>query len=195
MDNNLTKTQKEILKDFKVQKYKITDKVRVKKGLRNISSWIEETYGKLDYDCCCISDNMEKLEGRIVTITDSWVGSNGIPFYNIKEDDSTYSWQNWMFESNTSTKKEDKRIFTPKLTIDISQNKATIKAVATPSKSSKKQGKQKTSYSKCDTCYDKFDFKIGALLSVAKVLGFNQNEIDNLIEALEYLKQYNNKFN
>ena len=31
MDNNLTKTQKEILKDFKVQKYKITDKVRVNK--------------------------------------------------------------------------------------------------------------------------------------------------------------------
>lgn len=186
MDNNLTKTQKEILKDFKVQKYKITDKVRVKKGLRNISSWIEETYGKLDYDCCCISDNMEKLEGRIVTITDSWVESSGIPFYEINEDNNVYTWQNWMFESNTSTKKEDKRTFTPKLTIDISQNKATIKAVATPSK---KQGKQKTSYSKCNTYYDKFDFKIGALLSVAKVLGFNQDEIGQLVETLEHLNE------
>lgn len=178
--------KKEMLKDFKVQKYKIADKVRVKKGLRSIYSWIKKT---CDYDCCCIIDKMEKLEGKIITITGSWVGSNGIPFYNIKEDDSIYSWQNWMFESNTSTKKEDKRIFTPKLTIDISQNKATIKAVATPSKSSKKQGKQKTSYSKCDTCYDKFDFKIGALLSVAKVLGFNQDEIGQLVETLEHLNE------
>ena len=94
-----------------------------------------------------------------------------------------------MFESNSSTKKEDKRIFTPKLTIDILQNKATIKAVATSSKSSKKQGKQKTGYSKCDTYYDKFDFKIGALLSVAKVLGFNQDEISQLVETLEYLNE------
>ena len=91
-----------------------------------------------------------------------------------------------MFESNTTTKKEDKRIFTPKLTIDISQNKATIKAVATPSK---KQRKQKTGYSKCDTYYDNFDFKIGALLSVAKVLGFNQDEISQLAETLEYLNE------
>lgn len=195
MDNNLTKTQKEILKDFKVQKYKITDKVRVKKGLRNISSWIEETYGKLDYDYCGITDCMEKLEGTIVTVANSWTEPNGLSYYNIEEDNGNCIWQDWMFESNTSTKKEDKRIFTPKLTIDISQNKATIKAVAIPSKSSKKQRKQKTGYSKCDTYYDNFDFKIGALLSVAKVLGFNQNEIDNLIEALEYLKQYNNKFN
>lgn len=184
MDNNLTKAQKEMLKDFKVQKYKIADKVRVKKGLRNISSWIEETYGKLDYDCCCITDCMEKLEGTIITITDSWVESNGIPFYNIEEDNGNCIWQNWMFESNTNTKKEDKRIFTPKLTIDISQNKATIKAVATPSKSSKKQGKQRTSYSKCDTYYDNFDFKIGALLSVSKVLGFDKEFTDYLADLL-----------
>ena len=189
MDNNLTKTQKEMLKDFKVQKYKITDKAKVKKGLRNISSWVEETYGKLDYDCCCITDCMEKLEGTTVTIANYWLGSNGLSYYSIEEDNGTYNWQNWMFESNTSTKKEDKRTFTPKLTIDISQNKATIKAVATPSKSSKKQGKQKTSYSKCDTCYDNFDFKIGALLSVAKVLGFNQDEIGQLVETLEYLNE------
>lgn len=189
MDNNLTKTQKEILKDFKVQKYKITDKVRVKKGLRNISSWIEETCDNgYDY-CCCITDCMEKLEGTIVTIANYWLGSNGLSYYSIEEDNGTYNWQNWMFESNTSTKKEDKRIFTPKLTIDILQNKATIKAVATPSKSSKKQGKQKTGYSKCDTYYDKFDFKIGALLSVAKVLGFNQDEIGQLVETLEYLNE------
>ena len=152
MDNNLTKTQKEMLKDFKVQKYKITDKVKVKKGLRNISSWVEETYGKLDYDCCCITDYMEKLEGTTVTIANYWLGSNGLSYYSIEEDNGNCNWQNWMFESNTSTKKEDKRTFTPKLTIDILQNKATIKAVATPSKPSKKQGKQKTSYSKCDTC-------------------------------------------
>ena len=183
MDDNLTKTQKEILKDFKVQKYKIADKVRVKKGLRNISSWIEKT---CDYNCCCIIDNMEKLEGKIVTITKCWSDSKGIFYYIIEEDNGTYSWQNWMFESNISTKKEDKRIFIPKLTIDISQNKATIKAVATPSK---KQRKQKTSYSKCDTYYDKFDFKIGALLSAAKVLGFNQDEIGQLIETLEHLNE------
>lgn len=186
MDNNLTKTQKEMLKDFKVQKYKITDKAKVKKGLRSIYSWIKET---CDYDCCCITDYMEKLEGKIITITDSWVGSNGIPFYNIEEDNGNCNWQNWMFEPNSSTKKEDKRTFTPKLTIDILQNKATIKAVATPSKSSKKQGKQKTGYSKCDTYYDKFDFKIGTLLSVAKVLGFNQDEIGQLTETLEYLNE------
>ena len=189
MDNNLTKTQKEILKDFKVQKYKITDKVKVKKGLRNISSWVEETYGKLDYDCCCIADCMEKLEGTTVTIANYWLGSNGLSYYSIEEDNGTYNWQNWMFESNTNTKKEDKRTFTPKLTIDILQNKATIKAVATPSKSSKKQRKQKTGYSKCDTYYDKFDFKIGALLSVAKVLGFNQDEIGQLAKTLEYLNE------
>lgn len=188
MDDKLTKTQKEILKDFKVQKYKITDKVRVKKGLRSIYSRIKETCDN-EYDCCDISNNMEKLEGTIVTITDSWVESNGVPFYEINEDNNVYTWQNWMFESNTSTKKEDKRIFTPKLTIDISQNKATIKAVATPSKSSKKQRKQKTSYSKCDTYYDKFDFKIGALLSVAKVLGFNQDEIGQLVKTLECLHE------
>lgn len=195
MDDNLTKTQKEILKDLKVQKYKIGDKVRVKKGLRNLSSWIREICDKVNYNYCGISDNTERLEGTIVTIANYWLESNGISYYNIEEDNGTYIWQDWMFESNTSTKKEDKRTFTPKLTIDISQNKATIKAVAIPSKSSKKQRKQKTGYSKCDTYYDNFDFKIGALLSVAKVLGFNQNEIDNLIEALEYLKQYNNKFN
>lgn len=195
MDDNLTKTQKEILKDLKVQKYKIGDKVRVKKGLRNLSSWIREICDKVNYNYCGISDNTERLEGTIVTIANYWLESNGISYYNIEEDNGTYIWQDWMFESNTSTKKEDKRTFTPKLTIDISQNKATIKAVAIPSKSSKKQRKQKTGYSKCDTYYDNFDFKIGALLSVAKVLGFNQNEIDNLIEALENLKQYNNKFN
>ena len=189
MDDKLTKTQKEMLKDFKVQKYKITDKVKVKKGLRNISSWVEETYGKLDYDYCCITDCMEKLEGTTVTIANYWLGSNGLSYYSIEEDNGTYNWQNWMFESNTNTKKEDKRTFTPKLTIDILQNKATIKAVATPSKSSKKQGKQKTSYSKCDTYYDNFDFKIGALLSVAKVLGFNQEEIGQLAETLEYLNE------
>ena len=183
MDDNLTKTQKEMLKDFKVQKYKITDKVRVKKGLRSIYFWIKET---CDNDCCCITDYMEKLEGKIVTIANYWLGSNGIPFYNIEEDNGTYNWQNWMFESSINTKKEDKRTFTPKLTIDILQNKATIKAVATPSK---KQGKQKTGYSKCDTYYDKFDFKIGALLSVAKVLGFNQDEIGQLVETLEYLNE------
>ena len=189
MDNNLTKTQKEMLKDFKVQKYKITDKVRVKKGLRNISSWIEETCDNgYDY-CCCITDCMEKLEGTTVTIANYWLGSNGLSYYSIEEDNGTYNWQNWMFESNTSTKKEDKRTFTPKLTIDISQNKATIKAVATPSKPSKKQGKQKTGYSKCDTYYDKFDFKIGALLSVAKVLGFTQDKIGQLAETLEYLNE------
>ena len=186
MDDKLTKTQKEMLKDFKVQKYKITDKVRVKKGLRNISSWIEETYGKLDYDYCCITDCMEKLEGTTVTIANYWLGSNGLSYYSIEEDNGTYNWQNWMFESNINTKKEDKRTFTPKLTIDILQNKATIKAVATPSK---KQGKQKTGYSKCDTYYDKFDFKIGALLSVAKVLGFNQDEISQLAKTLEYLNE------
>ncbi len=188
MDGKITKTQKEILKDLKVQKYKIGDKVRVKKGLRNISSWIKENCDN-DYDYCDIIDDMEKLEGTIITITDSWIESNGIPFYEIKEDNNVCTWQNWMFESNTTTKKEDKRIFTPKLTIDISQNKATIKAVATPSKSSKKQTKQKTSYSKCDTYYDNFDFKIGALLSVAKVLGFNQDEIGQLAETLEYLNE------
>ena len=189
MDDKLTKTQKEILKDFKVQKYKITDKVKVKKGLRNISSWIEETCDNgYDY-CCCITDCMEKLEGTTVTIANYWLGSNGLSYYSIEEDNGTYNWQNWMFESNTSTKKEDKRTLTSKLTIDISQNKATIKAVATPSKSSKKQGKQRTSYSKCDTYYDKFDFKIGALLSVAKVLGFNQDEIGQLVETLEYLNE------
>lgn len=190
MDNNLTKTQKEILKDLKVQKYEIGDKARVRKGLKNIFPWLRE-----NHYCCTINRNMEKLEGTMVTIANSWTEPNGVSYYNIEEDNGSYVWQNWMFESNTTTKKEDKRIFTPKLTIDISQNKATIKAVAIPSKSSKKQRKQKTGYSKCDTCYDNFDFKIGALLSVAKVLGFNQNEIDNLIEALEYLKQYNNKFN
>lgn len=189
MDNNLTKTQKEMLKDFKVQKYKITDKVKVKKGLRSIYSRIKETCDKLDYDCCCITDHMEKLEGTIVTIANYWLGSNGLSYYSIEEDNGTYNWQNWMFESNSSTKKEDKRTFTPKLTIDILQNKATIKAVAIPSKSSKKQRKQKTSYSKCDTYYDKFDFKIGALLSVAKVLGFNQDEIGQLVETLEYLNE------
>lgn len=188
MDDNLTKTQKEILKDLKVQKYKIGDKVRVKKGLRSIYSRIKETCDN-EYDCCDISNNMEKLEGTIVTITDSWVESNGVPFYEINEDNNVYTWQNWMFESNTSTKKEDKRTFTPKLTIDILQNKATIKAVAIPSKSSKKQRKQKTSYSKCNTCYDNFDFKIGALLSVAKVLGFNQDEIGQLVETLECLHE------
>lgn len=189
MDNNLTKTQKKMLKDFKVQKYKITDKVKVKKGLKSIYSWIKETCNNgYDY-CCCITDCMEKLEGTIVTIANYWLGSNGLSYYSIEEDNGNYIWQNWMFESNTSTKKEDKRTFTPKLTIDISQNKATIKAVATPSKSSKKQGKQKTSYSKCDTYYDKFDFKIGALLSVAKVLGFNQDEIGQLVETLEYLNE------
>ena len=189
MDNNLTKTQKEMLKDFKVQKYKIGDKVKVKKGLKSIYSWIKETCNNgYDY-CCCITDYMEKLEGTTITIANCWLDSKGIFYYNIKEDNSTYNWQNWMFESNTSTKKEDKRIFTPKLTIDISQNKATIKAVATPSKPSKKQGKQKTGYSKCDTYYDKFDFKIGALLSVAKVLGFNQDEIGQLVETLEYLNE------
>lgn len=188
MDDKLTKAQKEILKDFKVQKYKITDKVRVKKGLRNISSWIKETCDN-EYDCCDISNNMEKLEGTIVTITDSWVESNGVPFYEINEDNNVYTWQNWMFESSINTKKEDKRTFTPKLTIDILQNKATIKAVATPSKYSKKQGKQKTGYSKCDTYYDKFDFKIGTLLSVAKVLGFNQDEISQLAKTLEYLNE------
>ena len=189
MDNNLTKTQKEMLKDFKVQKYKITDKVKVKKGLKSIYSWIKETCNNgYDY-CCCITDYMEKLEGTTVTIANYWLGSNGLSYYSIEEDNGTYNWQNWMFESNSSTKKEDKRIFTPKLTIDILQNKATIKAVATSSKSSKKQGKQKTSYSKCDTYYDKFDFKIGALLSVAKVLGFNQDEISQLVETLEYLNE------
>ena len=190
MDNNLTKTQKEILKDFKVQKYKITDKVRVKKGLRNISSWIEETCDNgYDY-CCCITDCMEKLEGTTVTIANYWLGSNGLSYYSIEEDNGTYNWQNWMFESNTSTKKEDKRTFTPKLTIDISQNKATIKAVATPSKPSKKQGKQKTGYSKCDTYYDKFDFKIGALLSVSKVLGFDKEFTDYLADLLtDYIIQ------
>lgn len=190
MDNNLTKTQKEMLKDFKVQKYKITDKVKVKKGLRNISSWIEETCDNgYDY-CCCITDCMEKLEGTIVTIANYWLGSNGLSYYSIEEDNGTYNWQNWMFESNTSTKKEDKRTFTPKLTIDISQNKATIKAVATPSKSSKKQGKQRTSYSKCDTYYDNFDFKIGALLSVSKVLGFDKEFTDYLADLLtDYIIQ------
>ena len=189
MDNNLTKTQKEMLKDFKVQKYKITDKVKVKKGLKSIYSWIKETCNNgYDY-CCCITDYMEKLEGTTVTIANYWLGSNGLSYYSIEEDNGTYNWQNWMFESNSSTKKEDKRIFTPKLTIDILQNKATIKAVATSSKSSKKQGKQKTGYSKCDTYYDKFDFKIGALLSVAKVLGFNQDEISQLVETLEYLNE------
>ena len=189
MDNNLTKTQKEILKDFKVQKYEITDKVKVKKGLKSIYSWIKETCNNgYDY-CCCITDYMEKLEGTTVTIANYWLGSNGLSYYSIEEDNGTYNWQNWMFESNTNTKKEDKRTFTPKLTIDILQNKATIKAVATPSKSSKKQGKQKTGYSKCDTYYDKFDFKIGALLSVAKVLGFNQDEIGQLVETLEYLNE------
>ena len=84
MDNNLTKTQKEILKDFKVQKYKITDKVRVKKGLRSIYSRIKETCDKLDYDCCCITDCMEKLEGTIVTIANYWLGSNGLSYYNIE---------------------------------------------------------------------------------------------------------------
>lgn len=192
MDNNLTKTQKEMLKDFKVQKYKTTDKVKVKKGLKSIYSWIKETCNTCNngYDyCCCITDCMEKLEGTIVTIANYWLGSNGLSYYSIEEDNGTYNWQNWMFEPNTSTKKEDKRTFTPKLTIDILQNKATIKAVATPSKSSKKQGKQKTGYSKCDTYYDKFDFKIGALLSVAKVLGFNQDEIGQLVETLEYLNE------
>ena len=92
--------------------------------------------------------------------------------------------------NNFNTKKEDKRIFTPKLTIDILQNKATIKAVATPSKSSKKQRKQKTGYSKCDTCYDKFDFKIGALLSVSKVLGFDKEFTDYLADLLtDYIIQ------
>ena len=132
---------------------------------------------------------MEKLEGTTVTIANYWLGSNGLSYYSIEEDNGTYNWQNWMFESNINTKKEDKRTFTPKLTIDILQNKATIKAVATPSKPSKKQGKQKTGYSKCDTYYDKFDFKIGALLSVAKVLGFNQDEISQLVETLEYLNE------
>ena len=189
MDNNLTKTQKEMLKDFKVQKYKITDKVKVKKGLKSIYSWIKETCNNgYDY-CCCITDYMEKLEGTTVTIANYWLGSNGLSYYSIEEDNGTYNWQNWMFEPNSSTKKEDKRTFTPKLTIDILQNKATIKAVATPSKSSKKQGKQKTGYSKCDTYYDKFDFKIGTLLSVAKVLGFNQDEIGQLTETLEYLNE------
>lgn len=189
MDNNLTKTQKEILKDLKVQKYKIGDKVRVKKGLRNLSSWIREICDKVNYNYCGISDNTERLEGTIVTIANYWLESNGISYYNIEEDNGTYIWQNWMFESNINTKKEDKRTFTPKLTIDILQNKATIKAVAIPSKSSKKQRKQKTSYSKCDTCYDNFDFKIGALLSVAKVLGFNQDEIGQLVETLECLHE------
>lgn len=189
MDNNLTKTQKEILKDLKVQKYKIGDKVRVKKGLRNLSSWIREICDKVNYNYCGISDNTERLEGTIVTIANYWLESNGISYYNIEEDNGTYIWQNWMFESNINTKKEDKRTFTPKLTIDILQNKATIKAVAIPSKSSKKQRKQKTSYSKCDTCYDKFDFKIGTLLSVAKVLGFNQDEISQLVETLECLHE------
>lgn len=191
MDNNLTKTQKEILKDLKVQKYKIGDKARVRNNLRNIHSWIKE-----NDSCCAIDEDMIKYEDKIVTIVGSWIGLDNIIYYSIKEDEEDYVWQNWMFEEpNVTTQKEDKRNFTPKLTIDISQNKATIKAVAIPSKSSKKQRKQKTGYSKCDTYYDNFDFKIGALLSVAKVLGFNQNEIDNLIEALEYLKQYNNKFN
>ena len=87
MDNNLTKTQKEILKDLKVQKYKIGNKARVRKGLKNIFPWLRE-----NHYCCTINRNMEKLEGTMVTIANSWTEPNGVSYYNIEEDNGSYVW-------------------------------------------------------------------------------------------------------
>lgn len=75
-------------------KFKIGDKVRIRKDLKEGDSF--EVY---------VTDRMEEFAGKIVTITKAW--KNNGERYEIKEDMNSYTWSEDMFENSTKPTKEE----------------------------------------------------------------------------------------
>lgn len=76
-------------------KYKIGDKVRIKKELKEGNE-----FGG------CVNNEMVKYAGKIVTITDSWKDLYGREKYEIKED-KCWAWTKDMFEDSIKLTKEE----------------------------------------------------------------------------------------
>lgn len=75
-------------------KFKIGDKVRIRKDLKEGN----------DFNLY-VTDDMEELAGKIVTITKVWENDGGR--YYIKEDMYNYIWSEDMFENSTKPTKEE----------------------------------------------------------------------------------------
>lgn len=75
-------------------KFKVGDKVIIRKDLK-------EGYDFKEY----VTDDMEELAGKIVTITKVWENDGGR--YYIKEDMYNYIWSEDMFENSTKPTKEE----------------------------------------------------------------------------------------
>ena len=75
-------------------KFKVGDKVIIRKDLK-------EGYDFKEY----VTDDMEELAGKIVTITEVWENDGGR--YYIKEDMYNYIWSEDMFENSTKPTKEE----------------------------------------------------------------------------------------
>lgn len=75
-------------------KFKVGDKVRIKRDLKEGGNF--KVY---------VTDGMEELAGKIVTITDAWENDGGR--YSIKEDSYNYTWSEDMFEGLAKLSKEE----------------------------------------------------------------------------------------
>lgn len=76
-------------------KFKVGDKVRIRKDLKKGDDF--EIY---------VTDEMEELAGKTTIITSAWKNSKSSR-YNIKEDESCYTWTEDMFEQNIKPTREE----------------------------------------------------------------------------------------
>lgn len=77
-------------------KYKVGDRLRARKDLSQ-----DKAFGG-----CYISENMEKLAGQIVTISEK---NEMVDYYKIEEDYAVYNWKEEMFEGFATFTKADLR--------------------------------------------------------------------------------------
>ena len=75
-------------------KFKVGDKVKIRKDLKKGNGF--NLY---------VTDDMEELAGKIVTIIDAWGNNDGR--YSIKEDSYSYTWSEDMFEGLAKPSKEE----------------------------------------------------------------------------------------
>jgi hypothetical protein len=100
-------------------KFKVGDKVRVKKNLDDIEKFVGG-----------YTSPMGKMEGKIVTIKEQTKSLSGEPGYKIEEDGNSFIWDERAFESLNKIQTKDELLKLPtgtKITTDNDENNVFIK--------------------------------------------------------------------